>query len=201
MVFFHKREVAFKLETLHHDKRPASPQYGKSPRQPDMPHRVNPKIHIVRAEPEGFPFRIECRHPVPVSQHGAFWFTGCSCRILEVTEIVHRAVGRPHGYRRRGKRFPRDNSGACTGSSHADDMGKGRGFFLHFRDNACTFTVRNDCNGTGIAYRVQQFFTLVHDVCRDGDSTDTPDRKITDQVFGRTVEINADPVAFFYSKA
>jgi len=53
-------------------------------------------------------------------------------------------------------------------------------------------------NGTGIIDRVQQLLAPVHNIGRDGDRPDPPDRKVADQVLGRAVKVEADPVTFFH---
>ena len=164
-----------------------------------MAHRVDPEIDIVRPEPQRLALRIERRHPVAVGEHRALGFTGRPGRVLEVAEVIHRAVDRPHGCRGRGKRFPHCRAGS-TAASDADDMSKTRCILLHTCDHIGPLTIRNNRTGTGIADRVQQFLALVHDVCGDRHGADPPDCKIADQVLGRTVKVDADPVAFFYAK-
>jgi hypothetical protein len=61
----------------------------------------------------------------------------------------------------------------------------------------CSLAISDDSGGTGIIDGMEQLFSPVNDIRWHRNSSNTPDSKVTDQVFRRAVKIDADPVTLF----
>ena len=173
-------KVLLKVEPLHHHVRAPGTEHGQPPRKPDMAHRVNSKVYIIRSDPECLAFRIEGGYPVPVREHCTLRPTGCSSRILKLAQVIKAAVGRPHLCRSLRKRSPFDH--ALAPATGTDDVACKRVVFPDILNDTGTPRIGNNCACPCINDRMEQLFLAVHDIRGHGNAPNPPDRKIADEV-------------------
>ena len=191
-VFTGEVDVAGKIEPLHDDVGPACPEGGYAPADPDVAHRVDTEVDVVRGNSEEIPLGIHRRDPVAVGEHGAFGFPGGAGGVLDLAEVVEPAVGGAAARVRTEELAPRGGAGDLA--ADGDDVPECRCPVPDAADEGRTFRVGDDGGGSCVADGVEDLVLPVDPVRRDRDGADPPEGKVGDEVLRRTVEIDADPL-------
>ena len=129
-----------------------------------------------------------------MGEHGALRLPGRPGRVLDLAEVVEAAVGRAHPDRGLLERLP--GSLLRAGPADHDHVLERRDLVPDRPDHFDPARIGDHGHGPRVVERVEELALPVDDVGGDRDGTDPPAGEVTDQVLGRGVQVDADPVPF-----